>query len=39
MEIIASLIDQSIVMKDNETSLKEVSDKVKKLMSDRPLFI
>ena len=39
MEIIASLIDQSIVMKDNETALKEVSDKVKKLMSDRPLFI
>jgi glycine hydroxymethyltransferase len=39
MQIIAGLIDEAIVMKDNETALKEVSHKVKKMMSERPLFV
>ena len=39
MKIIASLIDEAIVMKDNESAQKEVANKVHKLMSDRPLFI
>ncbi len=39
MKIIASLIDESIVMKDNESAQKEVANKVHKLMSDRPLFV
>jgi glycine hydroxymethyltransferase len=39
MKIIASLIDEAIVMKDNESAQKEVANKVHKLMSDRPLFV
>jgi glycine hydroxymethyltransferase len=39
MKTIASLIDEAITMKDNDSSLKEVANKVHKLMSDRPLFI
>jgi glycine hydroxymethyltransferase len=39
MKIIANLIDEAIVMKDNESAQKEVANKVHKLMSDRPLFI
>ena len=39
MKIIASLIDEAIVMKDNESEQKEVANKVHKLMSDRPLFV
>jgi hypothetical protein len=33
------LIDEAIVMKDNDSAQKEVANKVRKLMSDRPLFI
>jgi glycine hydroxymethyltransferase len=39
MKIIAGLIDEAIVMKDNETAQKEVAKKVHALMSDRPLFV
>ena len=39
MKIIASLIDEAIVMKDNDSAQKEVANKVHKLMSDRPLFV
>ncbi len=39
MKIIASLIDEAIVMKDNETAQKEVAKKVHALMSERPLFV
>jgi glycine hydroxymethyltransferase len=39
MKTIASLIDEAITMKDNDSSLKEVANKVHNLMSDRPLFI
>jgi glycine hydroxymethyltransferase len=39
MKIIASLIDEAIVMKDNESAQKVVANKVHKLMSDRPLFV
>lgn len=39
MKIIASLIDEALLMKDNEIALKEVANKVHNLMSDRPLFV
>jgi len=39
MKVIATLIDEAITMKDNEIALREVADKVNKLMSDRPLFV
>ena len=39
MKIIASLIDEAIVMKYNESAQKVVANKVHKLMSDRPLFV
>jgi glycine hydroxymethyltransferase len=39
MKIIAGLIDEAIVMKDNESAQKEVAKKVHALMSDRPLFV
>lgn len=39
MKTIAGLIDEAIVMKDNESALREVANKVHNLMSDRPLFV
>jgi len=39
MITIAGLIDEAITMKDDENALKEVANKVNKLMSDRPLFL
>jgi len=39
MKVIAGLIDEAIIMKDNEIALKEVANKVHNLMSNRPLFI
>lgn len=39
MKTIATLIDEAIRMKDNESSLKEVANKVHNLMSSRPLFV
>jgi glycine hydroxymethyltransferase len=39
MKVIAGLIDEAITMKDNETALKEVANKVHNLMSNRPLFL
>lgn len=39
MKIIAGLIDEAIVMKDNESALKDVASKVHHLMSKRPLFV
>ena len=39
MKIIAGLIDEAIVMKDNESALKDVASKVHHLMSERPLFV
>jgi glycine hydroxymethyltransferase len=39
MKVIAGLIDEAIIMKDNEIALKEVANKVQNLMSNRPLFL
>lgn len=39
MKIIATLIDEALLMKDNEIALKEVANKVHNMMSGRPLFI
>jgi len=39
MEIVVDLLDQVIIQPGNETVTKEVSEKVKLMMGDRPLFV
>lgn len=39
MEIVVDLLDQVITRPGNETVTKEVSEKVKLMMGDRPLFV
>jgi glycine hydroxymethyltransferase len=38
MEVIANLIDEALMNKDNETVLESVGDRVIEMMEDRPLF-